>query len=58
MILPCGLMLAGFTIFLCGLVRTFYIDQEMTEIQTEKYTAKIANEYMEWWIGLPVRSVS
>ena len=50
-------MLAGFVIFLCGLVRTFHIDEAMTKTQTEEYVSKTTNEYMEWWIGLPVRSI-
>ena len=57
LILPCGLMLAGLAIFLCGLVRTYHVDQAMTKTQTEEYSSKTVNEYMEWWIGLPVRSV-
>ena len=50
-------MLAGLAIFLCGLVRTYHVDQAMTKTQTEEYGSKTVNEYMEWWIGLPVRSV-
>ena len=51
-------MLAGFAIFLCGLVRTYHIDRAMTKTQAEEYIAKTTNEYMEWWIGLPVGSMS
>ena len=58
LILPCGLMLAGMTIFLCGLVRTYHIDKAMTQTPTEEYMLKTLNEYFQWWIGLPVRFIA
>jgi hypothetical protein len=55
LILPCCLLLGGLTIFLCGLVRTYYIDEEMTKNELEDKMLQHQNEHMEWWIGLPVR---
>ena len=51
-------MLAGMTIFLCGLVRTYHIDKAMTQTPTEEYMLKTLNEYFQWWIGLPVRFIA
>ncbi|XP_028414488.1 uncharacterized protein LOC114537620 [Dendronephthya gigantea] len=54
LILPCGLLLAGITIFIGGLVRTHNITGAMPKTVTERRMVKTQNDYLEWWVGLPV----
>ena len=54
LILPCCLLLTALAIFLCGLVRTYYIDKQMTKNEHEHKLIDAQNEYMEWWLGFPL----
>jgi hypothetical protein len=56
LILPCSLLLAALAIFLSGMVRTYYLDGEMTKSEDEHKFLDTQNEYMEWWLGFPVSS--
>ncbi|CAB4017366.1 Hypothetical predicted protein [Paramuricea clavata] len=58
LILPSALMIAGLTIFLCGLVRTYHIDEVLTKNAHEEKMLQSQNEYMEWWLGLPLTTCS
>lgn len=54
LILPSSLLLCGFAVFLSGLVRTFYVGETMPRNDDEKKLIQSYNEYVEWWIGIPV----
>ncbi|CAB4017367.1 Hypothetical predicted protein [Paramuricea clavata] len=51
-------MIAGLTIFLCGLVRTYHIDEVLTKTVHEKKMLQSVNEHMEWWVGFPLIACS
>jgi hypothetical protein len=51
-------MIAGLTIFICGLVRTHHIDEVLTKNVHEEKMLQSQNEHMEWWVGFPVRHSS
>ncbi|CAB3981306.1 Hypothetical predicted protein, partial [Paramuricea clavata] len=58
LILPSFLMIAGLTIFLCGLVRTYHIDEVLTKNAHDEKMLQSQNEHMEWWVGFPLIACS
>ena len=54
LIFPSCLFFLGLTIFICGLVRTYHIGGTMVNLEAEEKTLMARNEYVEWWLGLPV----
>lgn len=55
LLLPSAVFLAGITIFVCGMVRTYNITN-VTKSSFEDNLVRRQNDRTEWWVGFPVSS--